>query len=427
VSEPAGGRRALLTASAAVTAATVVINLLAYAVIAVATRMLAPQGYGALAALLGLAMVGAVPASTMQVVLARRVAVGAVDGLAGAAVRTAFAVLLLAVAAAPLLHSALSLDLASLLALAAALPAMALSGAIAGVAQGRRRFGLLAALIALAGVGRNGGTITGLALTGTPAGAMAGMAVGSLLTFLASVPAVRGPSRGGSPSPEPRPGREVARATVTMLALAVLLTLDVLLAKRYLPETEAGWYGAGAVVTKATLWLPYAVTMIALPRLAVAAERARILRVAVAVLAGLGVVEVLGVLILGPVLFPLFTGGNYDAVTGSLWLFAVEGAILAVAQLVALSRIAATDRLIGPLLWAAVVAEAAVIALAHGSIGTILTIATVSAAVTATAGLALPPRPATRWGGARRDEVRSTADRSSHPDPGGRDVDVPIL
>jgi O-antigen/teichoic acid export membrane protein len=202
-----------------------------------------------------------------------------------------------------------------------------------------------------------------------------------------------------------------------MLALAVLLTLDVLLAKRYLPETEAGWYGAGAVVTKATLWLPYAVTMIALPRLAVAAERARILRVAVAVLAGLGVVEVLGVLILGPVLFPLFTGGNYDAVTGSLWLFAVEGAILALAHLLTLSRIAATDRLIGPLLWAAVVAEAAVMALAHGSIGTILTIATAGAAITATAGLALPVRPTTRVGEAQRAELPSTDDHDRPAPP----------
>jgi O-antigen/teichoic acid export membrane protein len=176
------------------------------------------------------------------------------------------------------------------------------------------------------------------------------------------------------------------------LALAAMMTADVLLAKRYLSPVDAGLYGAGALVTKAALWLPYAVTMIALPRLAVAAHRRATLRLSVLVLAGLGLAEVAGVLLLGAVLFPIAVGAEYRPVTGWLWLFATEGALFAIAQLVVMSRIAATDRLVAALLWVAVLAELGTVAFVHGSVGAILTVAAATGALVVAAGLLLPVR-----------------------------------
>lgn len=392
--------RALLGASAVVTMATVAINLLGYALAAVGTRMLGPGGYGELAALLGLLLVGNVPALTLQVVVARRIAAGKVGGLGRASLRTTAAVVLVAAAALPILHPTLHISWTSLIFLVVALVPMTLFGALMGAVQGGQQFARLAAITTLSGAGRSGGALVGLAVSGTAAAAMVGMAIGAAISALAAVAFARGSAWHALSAPAAEPaggaGREVGHAAVTMLAAVTITTVDVLLAQHFLSGTDAGLYGAGAVVIKVALWLPYAVTMIALPRLAVARHRRTALRVSIAVLAVLGVLELAGILVLGPVLFPLAVGPGYEAVNGWLWLFVLEGATLAIAQLVIMSRVAATDRLVAPMLWVALLAEVGIVTLTHGSIGTIAIIATVTAATVVAAGLLMPIRPSGR-------------------------------
>jgi O-antigen/teichoic acid export membrane protein len=388
--------RALLGASATVTLATVAVNLLSYALVAVGTRSLGPERYAELAALLGLLLVGYVPAATVQVVVARRVAAGEAGGLGRATVRTAVAVTVIGAIALPILHLTLRISVPSLIFLVAALPAMTLGGAPMGATQGLHLFGRLAATTTIVGAGRVGGAIAGLAVGGTAASSMAGMLIGAWLALFAACAAARGPAWQALTARDREQARaatrEIAHATLTMLAMAAVMTADVLLAKRYLPAADAGQYGAGAIVTKVAIWLPYAVTMIALPRLAVARHRRTALRVSIAVRAALGVVEVAGILVLGDVLFPLAVGDEYRPVIPWLWLFATLGAVLAITQLVIMSRIAATDRLVAALLWAGLIAEIVAVTLFHGSIGTILTIATITALTVALAGLLVPIR-----------------------------------
>jgi O-antigen/teichoic acid export membrane protein len=396
--------RALLSASATVTAATVAVNLLSYGLVAVGTRSLGPQRYGELAALLGLLAVGVVPAGTLQVIVARRVAAGVAGGLTGAAVRVSVAVTVLAAALIPVLHSVLHISVPALVFLALALGPITLVGAPTGAAQGLHQFGRLAAVVTIAGLGRVGGGLAGLAIGGTVASTTAGMAAGAWLALAAGAAAVRGPAWHvlTAAGPVRAPVLELVHATVTMLALVGIMTVDVLLANRLLPAEQAGLYGAGAVITKVALWLPYAVTMIALPRLAVATHRRVALRVSVLVLAVLGVVEVAGMLVLGPVLFPIAVGKAYGGVVGWLWLFTAAGAILAITQLAVLSRIAATDRLVAPLLWIALLIEVVVVSTLPPSIGTIITASVVTAAVVALAALLVPLRGTP--GGTRGEE-----------------------
>jgi O-antigen/teichoic acid export membrane protein len=394
--------RALLSASATVTAATVAVNLLSYGLVAVGTRSLGPERYGELAALLGLLAVGVVPAGTVQVVLARRIAAGVPGGLAGASLRTSVAVAVVAAALIPVLHSVLHISVAALVFLALALGPITLVGAPTGAAQGLHLFGRLAAVVTIAGLGRIGGALAGLALGGTVASTTAGVAVGAWLALFAGAAAVRGPAWAAMTAPGPirAPSMEIIHATVTMLALMGIMTVDVLLAKRFLPAEDAGLYGAGAVITKVALWLPYAVTMIALPRLAVATHRKVALRVSVLVLAGLGILEVAGMLVLGSVLFPIAVGKDYGGVVGWLWLFTTAGATLAITQLAVFSRIAATDRVVAPMLWVALVAEVATVSMLPPSIGMIITASTVTAAVVALAALLIPIRSTGRTTGA---------------------------
>ncbi|HET9144204.1 MAG TPA: hypothetical protein VFO68_32915, partial [Actinophytocola sp.] len=235
------GVRALLGASATVTLATVVVNLLSYVLVAVGTRVLGPERYGELAALLGLLAVGAVPALTLQVVLARRVAAGEPGGLGRAAGYSAVVVTVVAAAAVPVLHLSLRISVPALILMTVALPAMTLIAAPMGVVQGLHLFGRLAAVTVIAVGGRVGGAIIGLVAFGTSVATMAGMAAGAWLAVLAGALAVRGPgwaalvARNGV-----RALAEVGHAAVTMLAFAALTTVDVLLAKRYLPATDAG-------------------------------------------------------------------------------------------------------------------------------------------------------------------------------------------
>jgi len=385
---------AVLGASATVTLATVVVNLLSYIVVAAGTRTLGADRYGELAALLGLVLVGGVPAGTVQVVVARRVAAGEAGGLGRACVGAALVVAAVGAAALPLLRVTLQISVWALVLLVLALPAMTLGWAPMGAAQGLSLFGRLAGSTLITGVGRVGGMLVGLAIGGTTIAAMAGLVVGAWLAVAGAVFAVRGPALDvlTAPGPVREPLTEIGHASLTMLALAVVMTADVLLAKRYLAPVDSGLYGAGAVVTKAALWLPYAVTMIALPRLAIAAHRRTTLRLAIGVLAVLGVLEVAGVLVLGDVLFPLAVGAEYRPVTGWLWLFAVEGAMLAIAQLVIVSRLAATDRLVAAMLWLVLLAEVAIVSMLPGSIGTILIAGTLTATVVTAAGLLLPTR-----------------------------------
>jgi O-antigen/teichoic acid export membrane protein len=280
----------------------------------------------------------------------------------------------------------------ALIFLAITLPALIISGAAMGAVQGLHSFGRLGAITVIAAAGRVAGGILAMAVSDTSTAAMIGMAIGSWLAALASVAATKGPgwqtltTRLGTGS---RTGREIAHASVTMLALATIMTVDVLLAKRYLPATEAGLYGAGAVVTKVAIWLPYAVTMIALPRLAVGERRRDTLRISIAVLTALGILEIAGILLLGRIIFPLAVGPEYSAIIPWLWLFTAEGAIFAILQLVIMSRVAATDRRVPALLWTGLILEVATVALWHTSIGTILTIATTAGLTITLAGLAI--------------------------------------
>ncbi|MGQ0836950.1 lipopolysaccharide biosynthesis protein [Actinokineospora sp.] len=400
--------RSLVTASLLMTAATVAFNLLSYVLAAVGTRVLGPQGYGDLAALLGLLLVGNVPALTLQVVVARRIAAGEPGGLGRAVVVTTAAVALVGALASPILGPVLRLPTAAVVLLVVTLIPLTVVGALMGAVQGAHRFGGLAAICVVMGIGRSGGAMLAVSLYATATSAMAGMAIGMVATAAVSAVLVGPGVRRALTTIADGAAvvREVGRAAATMLAAVAITTVDVLLAQRYLPPGDAGLYGAAAVVTKVALWLPQAVTQVAVPRFAVATHRRDTLRVSVAVLAGLGIVEVVGILLVGPSLFRLTVGPGYEGVNGLLWLFAAEGALLAIAQLVIVSRVAATDRLIGPLIWGGLVAEIVLVSVLPVSITVIAVIATATATLIAAAGLLLPIQAAGRGTGQPTETAR---------------------
>jgi O-antigen/teichoic acid export membrane protein len=74
VQTTSSGRPALIQAGAVVAAGSMAANVLAFALTLVLSRIFPASTFGAAAALLGVAIVGQVPAMALQAVVARRIA-----------------------------------------------------------------------------------------------------------------------------------------------------------------------------------------------------------------------------------------------------------------------------------------------------------------------------------------------------------------
>src|SRR6266542_4154696 len=210
---PAARAGSLLRAGILVAPLMALGNGLNYVYNIVMARLLGPAGYGALGALLALALIAAVQ--------------GMLQG------RERFALLAVVLVAAA----------AGKLAAGVALVALGtgVDGAIAAVAVGS----LAAVLLALVWVrpgGRSGRTARDWARL-LPRGL----------------------------------GREVAAATGGILGLFVLANVDVLLARHHLGAAASGLYAAGAVVAKIAYWAPQFVVLIVFPRMVTSSERGPLL------------------------------------------------------------------------------------------------------------------------------------------------------
>ncbi|QGK68901.1 polysaccharide biosynthesis protein [Allosaccharopolyspora coralli] len=338
-------------------------NAASYVLNVVAARVLAPAHFGELSALLAVLVIGVVPAMGLQTVVALRVAGGD-----DPAPRREFTARLLAsglvtTTAVLGIGALVVLPLTLLLHLDGPLPAMFLVVALApltmlglfhGILQGSKRFVALAGLVALEGVGKVGGALLGLLTFGTSAATMAGAALGSLVV------AAVGWWQCGAPLPHAFRGErlgEIVHAIQAMFALVLLLNLDLVLARFVLPGPDAGEYAVGSIVTKIAYWLPQAVAVVVLPRLAHRAARKRTVPAALVVCAGLGASVIGFCAFSGSELVSIIGGGEYASSTLSLWPFALVGALLSMVQVLLFSRLADADRRVTVLMWSAVALE----------------------------------------------------------------------
>jgi O-antigen/teichoic acid export membrane protein len=345
-------REALLGSSALLALGLAVGQVLGYALNVVGARVLGPALFGELGALLGILLIGNVVALAVQAVVARHVARGgdAADhgrvALAAGAVETVLA-LLLVPAGVVLLH----LGVAPLAALAFAFLPLTLTGLALGTTQGHDRFVALSTQYAVIAVLRSGLALTVLLVTSDVTATVLAVLVGSVLGWLTAAPLAR--------VRWPRPGHveretawETSRATFALLAMFVLTSADVLLARAILSADDAGQYAAGAILAKIAFWLPQAVVIAAFPRLA--RNEAGALRRATLLLTALGATEVAGAALLGPWLVPRALGPDYTVAASHAWVFVLAGVALSLASLVLYDRLADDDPRTALLVWAAV-------------------------------------------------------------------------
>jgi O-antigen/teichoic acid export membrane protein len=370
--------------AALVSLALLAVNGVAYVFTVVAARLLVPEAYGELAALLGVMFIGVVPATGLQTAAALTLGARPADRrLVSARLHTATLVGAVAVGLSGLLAvgplvALLHLDGPStVLWLVAALVPHTLVGGYDGLLQGAGRYGRLALVNATFGVAKSGGGIAGLLIGGTPESALMGMAAGCVVSaglgwFVSGRP---GLARGIRPCVS-----DAARASGALLGLVLLVNLDVLLARHHLSPDLAGEYAVASIFTKVAFWLPQGVSVVLLPKLADPHARRRMLPAAVALVSAVGALLTGATAVLGARALPLVGGAEYgDALGGASWVFALLGTLFALAQLLLYSGIAAADRVAAVAVWCAVVLECVAVELlaAAGELG-VLTVAGVA-------------------------------------------------
>ncbi len=343
---------ALLGSSALLAVGLAVGQVLGYALNVVGARVLGPASFGELGALLGILLIGNVVALAVQAVVARHVAQGGDSSLHGHVAFGAGAVeALVALALVPVGAAVLHLDVLPLVALAVAFLPLTLTGLALGTTQGQNRFVALSSQYAIVAALRSGLALGVMVATRDVTATILAVLVGSVLGWLVAAPLarIRRPSLGRASGPV---ARETGRATFALLAMFVLTSADVLLARAILSADDAGQYAAGAILAKIAFWLPQAVVIAAFPRLA--RNESGALRRATLLLASLGLIEVVGAVLLGPRLVPLVLGSDYDVAAASAGVFVLAGVALSMASLILYDRLADDDPRAALLVWAAV-------------------------------------------------------------------------
>lgn len=366
-------------------------QLVSYLLNVLAARLLVPAAFGELGSLLAVLVIGAVPAMGLQTVTALRVARNR-DGtreMVALGLVTAGTVTAVALLAVPLLMALLHLNSpAPAILLALALAGMTVTGLCYGLLQGTHRFRTMSGLLLTDALLRVGGTLAGLAITRTATGALAGAAIG------AAIVAVVGWVLAGRPRPR-KSGtahvRDVLHAVSAMLALVLLVNLDLVLARHYLPAHEAGGYAVGAIIAKIAYWLPQAVAILVLPRLASEQGRRKALPIALAVCVALDLIVVAGTVVAGPTVVAVVGGAEYAAFP--VWPFALVGSLLSITQILLFSRIASNDRWSTLVIWLAVAVEIVLVtSWLRGGLTEVVTAAVIATGLLVCAGAAVELR-----------------------------------
>jgi O-antigen/teichoic acid export membrane protein len=368
--------RSLLRGSAVIAVAMAVMNLTTYGFVILAARLLGPAEYGALAAVMGLLLVVNVLSLGLQATGARRVSASPQDlaqierEVMSTSYVAALALGLLVLAATPLVTSTLNLHhwgAAALIAVTAV--PLSVMGGQAGILQGEQRWGPLATIYLTVGLGRIGFGIVALLVEPDTQGAMIGVAVGAFVPAVVGWAALRHPDRarpaGATPTRATRrwaPGgvlRETLHNSHALLAFFALSNADVVIARSTLDEHQAGLYAGGLILSKAVLFLPQFVVVIAFPAMSRRDAGKEMHLVSLGAVLAIGAVTVLGVAVLSGLAVVFVGGPEYADLQGRLWVFAALGTLLAMLQLMIYTIVARQDQWTVVLVWVALAVLAA--------------------------------------------------------------------
>ncbi|MER7555520.1 polysaccharide biosynthesis protein [Nocardioides sp. NPDC126508] len=393
---PTSARRrtlsALIHSSGFLAVGIMVTNVATYGFQIIAARILGPGQYGGVASMMSLLLVVGVVQLGMQATASRRVTDTPGEERAiertvlRATYRAAIVVGLVMLAASPLVWRGLRLDsiYPALLVAVCAVP-LTIMGGQAGVLQGERRWLELAMVYLALGIPRVLVATAAMWVRPTEGAAMAGVALAQFAPAVVGWWVLR--RRTSSTEAEPGPIKpvvvEMLHGSFALLGFFALSNVDILIARNVLSDHVSGLYAGGLILTKAVLFLPQFVVIIAFPSMSAEASRRSALLKSLALVAGLGVCAIAGSWLLSGLAMIFIGGPGYAEIEGLLWVFAILGTVLSVLQLLVYSVLARRSRLSAYLLWIAVAAVVALGAIQTSAAGLVWTVLSVDATLVA--------------------------------------------
>ena len=392
------GGTSLARAGVLLGVASVLSNALGYGLTVLLTRSFGPAEYGALGALLGVGLIGGIPAGALTYVLARRTA--AAELPAGANERAGLRLSITVGAVVGGLVIVLAPVADAFFHLGSPWPAFwlgvmllpySVQGALLGGLLGHERYAAFAAGQLLTALARFAAGVATALLALSVAGAMAALAVG---TFAAAAGLwwMCGPASWSVPGRSRDLLADLARACSAIAGVIVLSNVDLLLARHFLSREESGAYALAALFGKACLWGAQFVPALVFPRLARDGSGRGLLLRSAAAAAGVGAAGILVASVAAGPVVRVIAGDDpgYAEAVNLAVPFAILGTLWALVQLALLAAVAAGDPRPGRLLWVVVAVEALVIAVGpHDSPAGILAVSLVCTGVLAVAATLL--------------------------------------
>lgn len=347
-------RQRFATGGTAIAVAMGIMNVATYAFTLLAAQFLGPDRYGAFVAVLNFLLVVSVGSLGLQATAARRIAADPrhsaqiEESIMRVGWRVSALLGVLFLLGAPIVNWLLKLDsMPVALLMAACTVPITFMGAQAGTLQGERRWGALGLVYLAAGVPRLAVGTGLLVWQPTEFNAVLGCFAGYVAPVMVGFWALRGRQR-----PHRRIARHRGLAVVkesihnsqALLAFFTLSSVDIIVARNVLDAGSSGLYAAGLIVTKAMLFLPQFVVVVAFPDMSSPAARKRALTRSLGLVAAIGVLGSAGAWLLSDLAIMFAGGSKFAEVQDRLWLFAVLGTMLSMLQLLVYAVLARRGR-----------------------------------------------------------------------------------
>jgi O-antigen/teichoic acid export membrane protein len=331
-----------------------IMNVASYGFTILAAPRLGTSNYGVLIAVMNVLMVVSVGSLGLQATAARRISSSPQHtaqierAIMGVSYRAALALGLVLLLAAPLINTVLRLDsLATALMVPVAAIPLTIMGGQAGILQGERRWSALGLVYIAAGVPRLVLGIAFMAWRPTALSALVGVTLGMCVPVLVGWWALRHERQPGQVSAEHK-GMAILKESIhngqALLAFFALSSVDIIVARNVLSDHDAGLYAAGLILTKAMLFLPQFVVVVAFPSMSTGAERRRALALSLGFVAVLGTLGTTAAWLLSGLAVRFTGGAGFAEVEPRLWLFAILGTLLSLIQLLVYSVLAQQGR-----------------------------------------------------------------------------------
>jgi len=346
-------RKRLIQGVIVVGAGLAVPQVLAYAASVIAARLLVPSEFGAFGAMQGITQIGAPIGLAIQAIAARRLVKNSQNkhhDLLKFGLEVAIAVMVATLIISYPLSFIFNIEYLVLVLTIGALAPFVFISTQLGIAQGKEFYFKLAGIYIVFGIGRSVSAKVGLFVYPELIAVGIGFFGGTLLSAIIAHFILGNSKKFWKTDRADQSINELWKATQALFALYVLVNIDVLLARIVLTPEESGIYTVGMLVAKIAFFMPQAITVVLFPKMG--RNDSSALRLAVLGTALIGTSYV-GVCYFGSEFVVNAIGGsNYSELYSEVWLFAIEGSLFAILQVLLYGRIAREDTKVSILLWA---------------------------------------------------------------------------